>query len=266
MSLIGSAGSSVLQGQTILDGVPVNLSVNTDNLLVNPDTFTSIDFAALAAVNVTGLQGARKNRFVVLVNKGVNAVTLVDTSSSSLAANRFNLGGANIVMAQNAIVVLIGTTSIGWILLSNSAAGGGAGSGTVTDVTMSVPNDFAESVSNPTTTPNIVLTHGPLLSVTLAAGQSNDYNPGAPFPVVARLNLNPSTGDANLTGLIAGQDGQMLLLSNISATNNLTLDSLNAGSAAANQFRAAADLTLPPRDAKLLFYNGGSINKWVVAS
>lgn len=106
---------------------------------------------------------------------------------------------------------------------------------------------------------------GAYLAATVSSGTSNDFDPGSGWPSnYGRLDLDPSSGNATLTGLIAGADGQLVMLTNIDPSYTLTLAALNSGSSSANQFRCVGDLTLVPYDAVLACYYKGTVNKWVI--
>lgn len=97
------------------------------------------------------------------------------------------------------------------------------------------------------------------------AGAQNNVNPGSGFPAaIGRIDADTSAGDANWTGMLAGVDGQIVIIRNATGANNLTLNSENAGSTAANRFTAAADMTLPPGGAIWAIYYAGSVNRWVL--
>lgn len=102
---------------------------------------------------------------------------------------------------------------------------------------------------------------GPLQTFIAAAGANNNV---AATAGVGRLDVSTAAGAANITGIAAGTDGQLLNVRNTGA-NLLTLNSDNAGSLSANQIQLPADLSLPQYDALLLCYYGGSINKWCLA-
>jgi hypothetical protein len=240
--LFGTAGGglSALKGQTLFDSVPLRLSGNANDLAVNPPDFTSLDVIADAALNWTGLQGSAKGRWVVIANKGAPTVTLVNLSGASQAQNQFNLNGANIALTQNAVVLLYGTMTAGWLLMAQSLAGaGGGGSSTV----------------------------GPLVTATLISGENDNLAP-AGFSIVApytgRLDLILGGGVANVTGLEAGADGQQLVIRNTDLADNVTLNSQNAGSTAANRFSSSADLILTPGNTCLATYYAGSVDRWVL--
>jgi hypothetical protein len=93
------------------------------------------------------------------------------------------------------------------------------------------------------------------VQVALAAGATNNLNPGSGFPTaISRLILTSAAGAANVTGLLAGSDGQFLMIQN-DGPNNVTLNSENAGSVATNQFSGAADLILVADNSTLAVYD-----------
>jgi hypothetical protein len=97
-----------------------------------------------------------------------------------------------------------------------------------------------------------------------ASGVINNFAPAGFGAGVGRLDVDTTAGNVELTGLTAGTDGQLLNVRNTGA-NNLILDSLNGGSAAANQFELPGQMYIPQYDSILLCYYGGAINKWVMA-
>lgn len=97
-----------------------------------------------------------------------------------------------------------------------------------------------------------------------ATGVYNNYTPAGFSATVGRLDIDTTSGNVELTGLVAGADGQLLNVSNIGA-NALILDPLNGGSIAANQFRLPGQMYISPQyDSIFLCYYGGAVNKWVL--
>ncbi len=97
------------------------------------------------------------------------------------------------------------------------------------------------------------------------AGAQNNVNPGSGFPLLlGRIDVDTSAGDANWTGLLAGVDGQIVLIRNAAGANNLTLNSQNASSTAANRFAGSGDFVLPAGGAIWVIYYAGSVNRWVI--
>lgn len=113
---------------------------------------------------------------------------------------------------------------------------------------------------------------GSLATVVLAAGENDNLNPGSLWPSgFGRLDLNAAAGIANLTGLLAGTDGQSVLVRNLPGSgNNVTLNNENAGSLSANRFQGFnlaspnADVILIPGASMFLMYYGGALNYWVM--
>ena len=104
------------------------------------------------------------------------------------------------------------------------------------------------------------------VNVTYASpsGGSNNVAPAGFGTTTNRLTVTMAGGASSWTGLEAGYDGQLVTLLNDDAVNSLTLDALNAGSTAANQFQMpGATTVLPPSTAIQIQYTAGSINKWV---
>lgn len=99
---------------------------------------------------------------------------------------------------------------------------------------------------------------GPLV-VTPAqiTGNVNDYAPGR-----ANLYLLSSDASHNVTGLVAGTNGEMRHAINVGA-NDIVLTHQDAASAAANRFNCAggASITLQPEDFLILLYETAT-NRW----
>jgi|SRR6185312_947976 len=93
-----------------------------------------------------------------------------------------------------------------------------------------------------------------------ANGANNDYAPTGFGPTSGFLDLTPA-GAANITGLTAGYDGQLVVITNLSA-NVLTLNTLNGASQTANQFRMVADIILGQNNSQAFKYSA-TIGKWV---
>lgn len=104
------------------------------------------------------------------------------------------------------------------------------------------------------------------VSQAIAAGATNNLAP-AGFPgttaaPITRLDIDPSAGASNITGLLAGNDGQAVFIFNPDAVNSLTLNNQNVGSAAANRFQGSGDFVLVPQNGILIIYYAGAINRW----
>jgi hypothetical protein len=103
---------------------------------------------------------------------------------------------------------------------------------------------------------------GPLAVATdTPSGAQNNYTVnGQMGPTIGFVDLTPGAA-CNITGVAAGFNGQIIIVTNLSAFN-LTLNALNSGSLAANQFRMAADFILTQNNGKAFKYST-TIGKWV---
>lgn len=93
-----------------------------------------------------------------------------------------------------------------------------------------------------------------------AVGANNNYAPTGFGAVTGFLDLM-LVGVSNITGLLAGYDGQLLIITNLS-TYEVTLNALSGASQAPNQFRMAADFVLTQNNSKTFKYSA-TIGKWV---
>lgn len=104
-------------------------------------------------------------------------------------------------------------------------------------------------------------------SLNLAGGANNNLNPHPTAPawptLYGRVILTSTSGAANVTGMVAGVDGQPVLIMNDDNANNITLNSLNAGSLAANRFQFAADVLLTPGASVMVMYDS-TLAKWLL--
>lgn len=136
------------------------------------------------------------------------------------------------------------------------------------DATKLWRNTVADNALDPDVTPTgwVAITEGGggagatgLQSSSIAAGTVNNL---ACPNTVGFLDVLPNAGNSLLTGVAAGANGQFLTITNMHASNLLTIASLNAGSTAANRFRLATDLTLL-QFGSLSFRYSASLTVWV---
>jgi len=94
-----------------------------------------------------------------------------------------------------------------------------------------------------------------------AIGQNDNYTAGGQMgPLIGFLELTP-TANCNITGLEAGFNGQVVVITNLSSFA-IVLNSLNSGSLPPNQFRMVFDVTLIQNDSKSFKYST-TIGKWL---
>lgn len=93
------------------------------------------------------------------------------------------------------------------------------------------------------------------------AGVVNNYTVNGEFgPLTGLIVVTPAAA-CTCTGLQAGFDGQLVIFLNLSG-NMFTLEPLNAGSLAANQFMLAGNLQLPQNNSQAFKYFA-ALGKWV---
>ncbi len=110
---------------------------------------------------------------------------------------------------------------------------------------------------------SLIASTGPtgVIYATPAPGENDNFTAGGQMgPAVGFIELSP-TANCNITGLQAGFDGQIVVVTNL-ATFLLTLNALNGGSLPANRLRMVADFTLVQNDSKSFKYSA-TIGAWV---
>jgi hypothetical protein len=125
---------------------------------------------------------------------------------------------------------------------------------------------WADALSIDQTTGNLALPRGVALSGVIAPPQitanQNDFNP-ASLASAAVMQLS-SDAARNITGLAAGADGRIISIINV-GSQTITLVNESASSTAANRLTFGADLTLLPRQAAILRYDG-TTSRWQAIS
>lgn len=244
MSLIvATPGGSAqfLSGNITGDGIiAAGLVGQQDNLA--PDGVqgaTVISLRLSEALSITGMLAAGALVLRWLKNDSAFTCTLVEQSAASSAANRFNLYGADLTLAAGASAGFIynGLTAR-WDLftVSGNASAPPAGA---------------------------VIAFGPATTFVAVAGNNDDVTPVPAVSSINRLKVDTTAGAATFTGLLAGADGQAVLITNTTA-NDLTLAVENAGSAAANRFYGIGDLVMPQFNSQLLIYDA-TLARWLIA-
>lgn len=90
----------------------------------------------------------------------------------------------------------------------------------------------------------------------------NNNNIPLDIAVINRVLIDTTAGAAILTGVVAGTDGQLLVVTR-QGPNSLTLNNQDAGSDPDAQLYGAVNLTLLDRQSRLLSYSG-TLSKWVM--
>lgn len=103
------------------------------------------------------------------------------------------------------------------------------------------------------------------VSATVTAASTNDFNPGSSFPTgYGRVDINPTTNDVTLTGLLAGTDSQEVFIRNVGSTYSVTFTNASSSSAAANRFTASGDFVLGPGQRTLAVYYSSPSPRWSI--
>ncbi len=106
---------------------------------------------------------------------------------------------------------------------------------------------------------------GYLAPTAITAASTNDYDPGSSFPTnYSWLDLNPSTNDITLTGLLAGTDGQSVSIRNIGSTYTIYLTNASNLSLAANRFSGEGDAGIPPGAIERMTYRALPSPRWAI--
>lgn len=105
-----------------------------------------------------------------------------------------------------------------------------------------------------------VTTLGGEQTIVAAAGTTD--NVPVTVATVSRVLVETTAGDAVFTGMTAGSDGQLLVVTN-EGSGLLTLNDQDAGSLSVNQFYGVTNITLPAKGSQLLSYSG-NLTKWVM--
>lgn len=183
---------------------PSILNANANDY--DPGNGINVRLSSSVAVDITGLVPNIDGRVLMLSNIGSFNITLKNDSGSSSANNRMLLGQDIVLTPNDTIGLVWNNTDTKWRPINHTST---LGTG--------------------------------LQSTTLAAGATNNL---AVTSSVGFLDLDASSGASNVTGITAGYDGQIIVVTSRNAANAVTLNRLNAGSSAANRIRLSADLTL----------------------
>jgi hypothetical protein len=122
LSLDRTTGAAKFNSQFLLmaDVSPAQITANQNDY--NPSnlaTSSVLRISSDASRNLTGLQGGADGRIIAIVNAGSNNILLRNEDAGSAAANRFALGGADLLLTPNEGAALwYDATSSRWRLLA----------------------------------------------------------------------------------------------------------------------------------------------------
>lgn len=154
-----------------------------------------------------------------------------------------------------------GTANTAWTSLSGGGGGGGVSSITCT------ANEGLLCTPNPITGVGTIgiaqlVTIQNETIVTGVGGTLNNWDPWASGPHTTRVEIDPNTAATTITGIVAGNDGDLLWLWNGgnggTNPNIVTLPSQSGSSSALNRFWIANGklVNIPNNDGVLLIYDG----------
>lgn len=187
----------------------------------------------------------------------VHKLGIVTTKGDSITHN--GTGPVREAVGANDTILMADSTQVtgrAWVTVAAAAAKVLTAKGDLlsrdgsTPVRVAVGANGLELVANSSATPGIQW--GPVVvSPAQITADQNDYAPGSPG--VWRLS---SDAPWNVTGILAGQDGQAIRIVNVGA-NAITLKHQNAGSSAANRLicTGAADIALAADEGALGWYD-----------
>jgi hypothetical protein len=163
-------------------------------------------------------------------------------------------GGQAIVQYDAATAAAIGGYPVNALLAKESGFGYWL---SIVDANMTDP-DGGGSAGWSSLTPDPVKD----LQLALATGTYNNYDPVGFDGSVGFLDISPA-GSVIITGIEAGEDGQYLIVTNLSGSQTVQLNSLDGGSLAQNQMRLPGNIVLVQNNGVCLRYSA-SLGLWVL--
>ncbi|ABD87384.1 DUF2793 domain-containing protein [Rhodopseudomonas palustris] len=117
LAIDAASGNAVLPRALSLSGIiaPVEITANqNDYAPAGLASAAVLRVSADAARSISGLAGGAEGRVIVVGNVGGQAITLLDDSAASAAANRFSFGGNLTIAAKQAAVLRYDGTAARW--------------------------------------------------------------------------------------------------------------------------------------------------------
>jgi hypothetical protein len=203
---------------------------------------------------LTNGQQSTQNGRVYSWNATVSAWELVAAGSITPA----DIGAAAVSHEHSALDITSGTIATARL-----------GSGSATSTTFLAGDQTWKTVTSGSTNAS------GLTSGTLAYARMADPTVTSPSQITASqndyasfargINRFSTNGAYNLTGMAAGNDGEVRVLTNVGTTaaNTLTIKDQNASSTAANRFAVpwAGDLVIPSLGSVVVYYDG-TTQRW----
>jgi hypothetical protein len=182
-----------------------------------------------------------------------------------------DFNGMFYMLSQYALAVQGGQAIVGYDAATQTAIGGYAENALLTKASgfgywlnlvagnMTDPDNPMTSVGWSSLTPDPT----GVLQLAEPTGTYNNYTPPGFDGSVGFLDITPS-GNIIITGIEAGADGQYLVVTNLSGTHTIQLNSLDAGSSAPNQMRLPGNMILVQNNGLCLRYSV-KLGLWVVS-
>ncbi len=185
--------------------------------------------------NITGIQAPSPAtpKLLILINTSGNTATLKNASSSSSAANRFQMQGDVAIPSKWSCILWYDTTSSCWRLL--------------------VPAQASYALD---TAARTVTSIADLVTAVTSQGSLTGTINNANWTTVGGIVRCTLTGNVTLTGLANGSGGRIVILSNASGGFTLTLNDNDSGSTAANRFSLGGGaITVPSGESIAIYYD-----------
>lgn len=191
----------------------------------------------------------------------------VTSGGSPPSGKDFN--GMFYMLSQYALAMQAGEAIVGYDAATQAAIGGYP-----VNALLSKASGFGywlSIVNNNVTDPDTggagwsALTPDPtgVLQLALAAGTYNDYDPSGFDSTIGYLDITPS-GSVIITGIEAGEDGQYLVVTDLSGSHGVQLNSLDAGSLSQNRMRLPGNMMLVQNNGVCLRYSL-TLGLWVLS-
>lgn len=242
-----------------------NTAIGEQALLITTGTGNTASGAGAGNVNTVG----GYNTFIgYQANPSANNLTnatAIGNGAIVTASNTIQLGNTSVTNVNTAgsIAMTGANRTLTFTGNSTGVTTFAAGTQGATNITYTLPTTQAAAAGQ-------VLTNdgAGVLSWSSSGGTAETYGSTSPAAIAANTNdyalvtgtathyRISSTAAFNITGIVAAADGRVIILTNVGA-NNITLTHLDAGSAAANQFRLPGgfNITIGQDGAATLIYD-----------
>lgn len=191
---------------------------------------------------------------------GFPGICFQEVTSGGKPPSGKDINGVYYMLSQYALSMQAGQAMVGYDAATQTAIGGypvnallkkASSAGfwlSIVDANMTDPDTGGAGWSALTPDPTGVL------QLAEPAGTYNNFSPTGFDATVGYLDITPS-GAVVITGIEAGEDGQYLVVTNLSGSNTLQLNSLDAGSLAQNRMRLPGNISLVPNNGICLRYS-----------